>query len=58
MGEETKGVLRVIRLVTGVSRVTSEAGKPEGAVRSCRLYLILLEGYTNIARKHEEVVVG
>ena len=29
MGEETKGVLRVIRLVTGVSRATSEAAKPD-----------------------------
>ena len=28
MGEETRGVLRVIRLVTGVSRATSEAAKP------------------------------
>jgi hypothetical protein len=28
MGEETKGVLRVMRLVIGVSRVTAEAGKP------------------------------
>lgn len=28
MGEETKGVLRVMRFVTGASRVTSEAGKP------------------------------
>jgi len=28
MGEETKGVLREIRFVTGESRVTSEAGKP------------------------------
>jgi hypothetical protein len=28
MGEETKGVLRVMRFVMGVSRATSAAGKP------------------------------
>ena len=28
MGEETKGVLREIRLVTGVSKATSDAAKP------------------------------
>jgi hypothetical protein len=33
MGEETKGVLRVMRFVIGVSRVTSAAGKPGDCVR-------------------------
>ena len=28
IGEETRGVLREMRFVTGVSRATSEAGKP------------------------------
>jgi len=28
MGDEMKGVFRAIRLVTGVSKETSEAGKP------------------------------
>ena len=32
IGEETRGVLRVIRLVTGVSRATVEAAKPEKSV--------------------------
>jgi hypothetical protein len=33
MGEETKGVLRVMRFVIGVSRLTSMAGKPRRIVR-------------------------
>ena len=69
MGEETKGVLRVMRFVTGESRVTSEAGKPSrGIVRSRSKF----EGggkrlgkrekqkarrRTNVSREHEEVVV-
>ena len=28
MGEETRGVLREMRLVTGVSKATSDAAKP------------------------------
>lgn len=58
MGEDTKGVLRVIRLVTGVSSVTSEAGKPGCAVRFCHLLMVLLERYTNITREHKEVVIS
>ena len=33
MGDETKGVFRVMRFVMGVSRVTSAAGKPREHVR-------------------------
>ena len=37
IGEETKGVLRAILLVTGVSKATSEAAKP--AVRGQQVFM-------------------
>jgi hypothetical protein len=59
IGEETKGVLRVMRLVTAVSRVTSEAGKPEDrTIRRCVLEGRNLRRHTNVARQDEEVIVG
>ena len=37
MGEERRGVLSEMRLVTGESRVTSDAAKPsEDQIRSCK----------------------
>ena len=56
MGDETRGVLRLIRLVTGASRATSEAAKPsirdqQASPRPWRL------GSTNVARKHEEIII-
>ena len=56
MGDETKGVLRLIRLVTGVSRATSEAAKPgmRGQYASPRPWLL---DSTNVARKHQEIII-
>ncbi len=56
IGEETRGVLRLIRLVTGVSRATSEAAKP--GMRGQRATLRpWWSGSTDVAGEHEEVIV-
>lgn len=59
MGEERRGVLREIRLVTGESRVTSLAEKPglrsKHADNGAHAHSA---AHTNVTRKDEEVVVG
>ena len=56
IGEETKGVLRVIRLVIGVSKATSEAAKPGMSGQQVTAPLWGLE-FTDVARKHQKVIV-
>ena len=56
MGEETRGVLRVIRLVTGVSKATSEAAKPRIRGQQTTLRPWRLKG-TDVARKHQEIII-
>ena len=56
IGEETKGVLRVILLVTGVSKATSEAAKP--GVRGQQVIVRLWQcDSTDVAWKHQKVIV-
>ena len=57
IGEETRGVLREIRLVTGVSRATSAAENPDRLSQEgcrCRSH----EGCTNVARKYQEIIIS
>jgi hypothetical protein len=59
MGEERRGVLREMRLVTGESRVTSLAEKPElrskHADKGAHAHSA---AHTNVTRENQEVVVG
>jgi hypothetical protein len=58
MGEDKRGVFKEIRLVIGVSRVISEAGKPrnESVMRPAQ---ILVATYrTNVARQDQEIIVS
>jgi glucose-6-phosphate dehydrogenase assembly protein OpcA len=59
MGEERRGVLREMRLVTGESRVTSLAEKPElrskHADNGAHAHSA---AHTNVTRENQEVVVG
>lgn len=57
IGEETKGVLRVIRLVIGVSKATSVAAKPGMRGQQATRQFHGLE-HTDVARKDQEVVVS
>ena len=57
MGEERRGVFKVMRFVTGVARLTAEAGKPRGISLSCSRLEIRL-GHTDIAGENEEVIVS
>lgn len=61
MGEERRGVLREMRLVTGESRVTSLAEKPELRSKhadNCARAHTHSAAHTNVTREDEEVVVG
>jgi glucose-6-phosphate dehydrogenase assembly protein OpcA len=59
MGEERRGVLREMRLVTGESRVTSLAEKPgltsKHADNGAHAHSA---AHTNVTRENQEVVVG
>jgi len=56
MGDETNGVLRVMRLVMGESRATVEAGKPFAVLVVGKEQYASLSR-TNVPRKDEEVIV-
>lgn len=58
MGEDRSGVFREIRFVTGVSRVTSDAGKPRGTDQQAARAKIFVSLRTNIARQNQKVIVG
>ena len=56
IGEERRGVLREMRLVTGESRVTSEAAKP-ATQPLARPKEEEARARTDEARQHQEVIV-
>jgi hypothetical protein len=59
MGEERRGVLSEMRLVTGESRVTSLAEKPElRSKHADNCAHAHSAAHTNVTREDEEVVVG
>lgn len=57
IGEDTRGVFREIRLVTGVSRPTSEAENPNNPCQ-WKLGIEVSPASTDIAWQNQEVVVG